>query len=131
MTRLPTFAPWRYSPTPGQIGQSSHDRTHLVFESVLAAGVAGPIDSFTVANSLGAKVVGLGRKPFQKFTWSTESLDGLPVRSASGQTIALDGKIDPRARTDAVVATAPFVDINDPLMDRREQVDVLSKAIRH
>lgn len=101
-----------------------------VYEGVLASGVAGPIDVFAAANSLGARKGGVGRERLQPLRWSVESLDGLPVRSASGQSIAVDGRIDPRRRTDAVLVTAPFVADMDAFIARREQVHALAAALR-
>ena len=101
-----------------------------VYDGILGSGVAGSVDVFTAANSLGARGVGTDGKPFRKLTWSVESLDGAPVRSVSGQSIAVDRKIDPRRRADAILLTAPFVVYMDAFMARREMVEALSKAVR-
>ena len=101
-----------------------------VYDGILGSGVAGPVDVFTAANRLGAKGIGTNGKPFRKLTWSVESLDGAPVRSVSGQSIAVDRKIDARLRADAILLTAPFVADMDAFMARREIVEALSKAIR-
>jgi transcriptional regulator GlxA family with amidase domain len=101
-----------------------------VYDGILASGVAGPIDVFTTANRLGARAATGGRKPFREILWRVESLDGRPVRAASGQSIAVDGRIDPRRRTDAIIVTAPFVADMDEFLARREQLHALSSALR-
>jgi transcriptional regulator GlxA family with amidase domain len=99
-------------------------------DGILASGVSGPIDVFNAANGLGAKGVGTGGKPFRKITWSVESLDGAPVRSASGQSIAVDRKIDARLRSDAILVTAPFSANMEAFIARRERMEALTKALR-
>jgi transcriptional regulator GlxA family with amidase domain len=93
-----------------------------VYDGIMASAVAGPVDVFTAANSLAAQSAGVGRKPLQKLSWTVESLDGRPVRTASGQSIDVDRKIDPRARADAVLVTAPFVMDMDAFLARRDQM---------
>jgi transcriptional regulator GlxA family with amidase domain len=100
-----------------------------VYDGILASGVAGPTDVFTAANRLGATAMG-GRAPFQKLLWRVESLDGRPVRTASGQSIEVDGRIDPRRRADAIIVTAPFVADMDEFLARRELLRALSSALR-
>jgi transcriptional regulator GlxA family with amidase domain len=97
-----------------------------VYDGILASGVAGPIDVFNAANQLGARE----RDAAQRFAWRVESLDGEPVKAASGQTIAVDGKIDGRKRADAVLLTAPFFSDMDAFISRREQITKLSAALR-
>ena len=97
-----------------------------VYDGILASGVAGPIDVFNAANQLGAR----RRHDAQRFAWRVESLDGQPVRAASGQNIAVDGKIDGRKGAHAILLTAPFFSDMDEFIGRREQIDKLSKALR-
>ena len=101
-----------------------------VYDGILASGVAGPIDVFAAANALAAKRAKAERDPFQQIRWRVESLDGQPVRTASGQWVAVDGKIDARKRADAIVVTAPFVADIDAFVARREQLHALSSALR-
>jgi transcriptional regulator GlxA family with amidase domain len=98
-----------------------------VYDGVLASGVASAIDIFAAANALAAgKPQGAG----PVFTWSVESLDGRPVRSASGQIIAVDRRIDDRAPSDAVLLTAPFVGDMDVFLQRRDEVLATVAALR-
>ncbi len=101
-----------------------------VYDGILASGVAGPIDVLHAANSLASKVMSDPRTPSPKFVWRVESLDGRPVRSASGQSIAVDGRIDARRRSDAILITAPFVAEMDAFLARRDEVRDLSSALR-
>lgn len=101
-----------------------------VYDGILASGVAGPIDVFNAANHLSAREGARRPDPSCMFEWRVESLDGQPVRAASGQSIAVDGKIDPRKRADAVLLTAPFFSNMDEFIRRREQFDALSSALR-
>jgi transcriptional regulator GlxA family with amidase domain len=102
-----------------------------VYDGILASGVAGPIDVFNAANHLSAKeAVAHGAKPSPAFEWRVESLDGQPITAASGQRIAVDGKIDPRKRADVVVLTAPFFSNMDDFIGRTEQVKALSSALQ-
>jgi transcriptional regulator GlxA family with amidase domain len=102
-----------------------------VYDGILASGVAGPIDVLNAANHLYAREVTRRPNPFlPMFAWRVESLDGQPVRAASGQSIAVDGKIDPRKRADAVLITAPFFSNMDEFIGRREQLNALSSALR-
>jgi transcriptional regulator GlxA family with amidase domain len=101
-----------------------------VYDGIMGSGVAGPIDIFNAANQLGARDRARGGAAFPVFTWRVESLDGLPVKAASGQSIAVDGKIDPRKRADAVLLTAPFFSNMDEFVGRREQLHALSSALR-
>src|SRR5258708_32431387 len=64
-----------------------------VYDGILASGVAGPIDVLNAANHLSAREVIRRPNPLPMFAWRVESLDGQPVRAASGQSIAVDGKI--------------------------------------
>lgn len=101
-----------------------------VHDGVLASGISAPIDVFTAANSLAARRPADGGKPFQPIAWRIESLDGRPVRAASGQEIAVDGRIDARRPADAILVTAPFIADMDAFFARREQVRALSSALR-
>ncbi|UMZ14627.1 helix-turn-helix domain-containing protein [Pseudomonas sp. MPFS] len=100
-----------------------------VYDGILASGVAGPTDVFAAANHLAARGVAGGAPAGLK--WSVESLDGAPVRSASGRSIAVDGKIDPRARADAILLTAPFVADMAAFIGNRTLVQALVEALRH
>jgi transcriptional regulator GlxA family with amidase domain len=102
-----------------------------VYDGILASGVAGPVDVFNAANHLSAREA--ARRPdstLPRFTWRVESLDGQPVRAASGQSIAVDGKIDARKRADAILLTAPFFQDMDEFVAREEQLNALSSALR-
>jgi len=101
-----------------------------VYDGILASGVAGPIDVLSAANHLRARET--SRKPdtIPLFKWYVESLDGNPVTAASGQRIAVDGKIDPRKRADAVLITAPFFSNMDEFISRSEQLNALTSALR-
>jgi transcriptional regulator GlxA family with amidase domain len=102
-----------------------------VYDGILASGVAGPIDVFNAANHLSAKeAAARGAQASPPFTWRVESLDGEPITAASGQRIAVDGKIDPRKRADAVVLTAPFFSNMDEFIGRHELVKELSAALQ-
>ncbi len=101
-----------------------------VYDGILASGVAGPIDVLNAANHLSAREVAHSRHPSPMFTWRVESLDGGPVKAASGQSISVDGKIDPRKRADAILITAPFFSNMDEFIGRRKQLNALSSALR-
>ena len=101
-----------------------------VYDGILASGVAGPVDVFSAANQFHARKAAAGTTSAPVFVWRVESLDGQPVKAASGQTIQVDGKIDPRKRADAVLLTAPFFSNIDAFIGRREQLNELSSALR-
>jgi transcriptional regulator GlxA family with amidase domain len=101
-----------------------------VYDGILASGVAGPIDVLHAANRLSGKAAARGSNPLPMFAWRVESLDGQPVKAASGQSIAVDGKIDPRKRAEAILLTAPFFSNMDEFIGRREQLNALSSALR-
>src|SRR5260370_8795265 len=63
-----------------------------VYDGILASGVAGPIDVLNAANHLSGKLAARGSKPLPMFAWRVESLDGQPVKAASGHST-------PRGRT--------------------------------
>ncbi|MEM5326131.1 helix-turn-helix domain-containing protein [Paraburkholderia sp. JHI2823] len=99
-----------------------------VYDGILASGVAGPVDVFSAANQFHARLAGAPSAPL--FAWRVESLDGQPVLAASGQTIHVDGKIDPRKKADAILLTAPFLSNIDAFIGRREELNALSSALR-
>ncbi|MFM0632187.1 type 1 glutamine amidotransferase family protein [Paraburkholderia xenovorans] len=101
-----------------------------VYEGTLASGVAGPIGVSNAASHLNRKAVACGSKPCPMVTWRVESLSGEPFTSASGQSIPVVGKIDPRKRAEAIVLTAPFFSNMDDLIGWREQLHALSSALR-
>ncbi|NIE64272.1 helix-turn-helix domain-containing protein [Burkholderia sp. Ax-1719] len=103
-----------------------------VYDGILASGVAGPVDVFNAANHFRARAAAAqsGSLSAPPLSWRVESLDGQPVTAASGQTINVDGKIDPRKRTDAVLLTAPFFSNIDEFIGQREQLNALSSALR-
>lgn len=99
-----------------------------VYDGIMASGVAGPIDVFNAANHMAAREATPPASPL--FTWRVESLDGQPVRASSGQTIAVDGKIDSRKRADAILLAAPFFADMEEFVGRREQLTALSSALQ-
>jgi transcriptional regulator GlxA family with amidase domain len=101
-----------------------------VYDGILASGVAGPIDVFSAANQFRTRKAAPGTASAPALVWRVESLDGRPVTAASGQTINVDEKIDPRKRADAVLLTAPFFSNIDEFIGRREQLNELSSALR-
>lgn len=101
-----------------------------VYDGILASGVAGPIDIFSAANHLGAREGSDSRQSAPKFTWRVESLDGGTVKAASGQSISVDGKIDPRKPADAILVTAPFFANMEKLIDGWKEIGALTSALR-
>jgi transcriptional regulator GlxA family with amidase domain len=101
-----------------------------VYDGIMASGIAGPIDVLVAANHLSAREEARRHTPSPIFAWRVESLDGQPVRSASGQSIAVDGKINPRKRADVILLTAPLFSNMDEFVGRRAQLDALSSALR-
>ncbi|WER50089.1 helix-turn-helix domain-containing protein [Cupriavidus sp. WKF15] len=101
-----------------------------VYDGILASGVAGPIDVFNAVNHLSGhrSTREGGRSP--KFSWRVESIDGQPVKAASGQIIPVDGKIDGRKRAEAILLTAPFVPDMDAFLAREDLLNTLRSAIR-
>lgn len=94
-----------------------------VYDDILASGVSGPIDVFAAANRLDTSKTG-------RFRWSIESLDGKPVRSASGQSIAVDRAIDGRTRSQAILLTAPFVLDMDAFLAHADDIAALTTALK-
>ncbi|BAX62399.1 GlxA family transcriptional regulator [Burkholderia stabilis] len=97
-------------------------------DHALASGIAAPTDIFTAANHL-APSMRAGR-PQAPFRWRIESIDGKPVRTASGQPSAVDGTIDGHSAADAIWLTAPFVADLDRLLDRPASLAPLLDALR-
>ncbi|MGM3277810.1 GlxA family transcriptional regulator [Ralstonia sp. 24A2] len=100
------------------------------YDGILASGVAGPIDVFNAANHLMDQVPTREGGRSTRFSWRVESMDGQPVTAASGQHIAVDGKIDGRKRADAILLTAPFVSDMETFLTRKDLLNVLGSAIR-
>jgi transcriptional regulator GlxA family with amidase domain len=99
-----------------------------VYDDILASSVAGSIDVFTVANAVWAERSGGGRTwPLQ---WRVESLDGKPVRTASGQVVSVDGPINARAVVDAIIVAGPFVANINRFFERAEVLNPLYAALR-
>lgn len=102
-----------------------------VYDGILASGVAGPIDVFTAANRLSQKGPGQRRRGTSPgVAWSVESLDGAPVRTASGQMVAVDGRIGGHGRADAILVTAPFLADMDAFVAQRDRLEAISVALR-
>jgi transcriptional regulator GlxA family with amidase domain len=101
-----------------------------VYDGILASGVVGPIDVFSAANHFSARDDAHRPHPSPRFTWRVESLDGNPVRAASGQSISVDGKIDSRKHADAILVTAPFFSNMDEFIGGRKEVNALTAALR-
>jgi transcriptional regulator GlxA family with amidase domain len=91
-----------------------------VYDQILASGVSGPIDVFTAANEIWVRQSGRERPVDGPFRWRVESLDGKPVRTASGQIVHVDGAINARTAADAVILTAPFVADPARFLDERQ-----------
>lgn len=102
-----------------------------VYDGILASGVAGPIDVFNAANHLSKGERAISPDALPLFEWRVESLDGQPVKAASGQSISVDGKINPRKQTDAILLTAPFVSSMDEFIGRTEQLNALCSALKY
>lgn len=101
-----------------------------VFDGVLASGISGVIDLFAAANRLWGDASKDGRAA-PLFAWRVESLDGKPVRSASGQLVGVDGAIDIRGpAVDAVIVPGPFVSDMARFLDRMSSLQTLNQAIR-
>jgi transcriptional regulator GlxA family with amidase domain len=91
-----------------------------VYDQILASGVSGPIDVLTAANEIWVRQSGRERPVDGPFRWRVESLDGKPVRTASGQIVHVDGAINARTAADAVILTAPFVADPARFLDERQ-----------
>jgi transcriptional regulator GlxA family with amidase domain len=99
-----------------------------VYDGIMASSVAGCIDVFTLANVVGAEMKGRGKMP--PLRWRVESLDGKPVRAASGQVVNVDGPINARAAADAVIVAAPFVANIEGFFASTELLNPLYAALR-
>ncbi|KVK89111.1 GlxA family transcriptional regulator [Burkholderia sp. MSMB1498] len=97
-------------------------------EHCLASGIAAPIDMLTAANHLAAED-GSERRA-RAFTWRVDSIDGNPVRTASGQIAQVDGRIDGRSAADAIWLTGPFVSDVGRLLSRPALLAPLLDALR-
>ncbi|MGY4155574.1 transcriptional regulator GlxA family with amidase domain [Bradyrhizobium sp. USDA 4461] len=105
-------------------------RIHIwVYDDILASGVAGAIDVFTAAN-----VVATQRNAFKssgpRLQWRVESLDGKAVQTASGQSVGVDGPINPRAVVDAIIVPGPFIANIDSFFERLDRAKPLFAALR-
>jgi len=99
-----------------------------VYDGILASSAAGCIDVFTLANAVWAGRNGGGKMP--PLQWRVESLDGKPVRAASGQVVSVDGPINARAAADAVIVAAPFVANLEGFLASKELLNPLYAALR-
>ncbi|AOZ10060.1 GlxA family transcriptional regulator [Cupriavidus malaysiensis] len=97
-------------------------------DHALGSGIAAPIDILLAANRLAGAAA--GGKSGAVFRWRVESLDGAPVRSAAGQMIAVDGRIDGGSAADAVWVAGPFVSDVDKLLGRPARLAPLLAALR-
>jgi transcriptional regulator GlxA family with amidase domain len=80
----------------------------------LATGISGPLDVFTVANSIAARRrKGLGDPVFE---WQVQSVGGKPVRTAAGVTIQPDARLDADAAADIVVLPGLFIESTGPAL---------------
>ncbi|WP_226816633.1 DJ-1/PfpI family protein [Burkholderia cepacia] len=97
-------------------------------DHALASGIAAPTDIFTAANHLAPSL--RNGRPQAPFRWRIESIDGKPVRTASGQAAAVDGTIDGHGTADAIWLTAPFVADLERLLARPASLAPLFDALR-
>ena len=98
-------------------------------EGALASAITTPIDILVAANLLNARRQ-IGSKPV--FSWSIESVDGAPIRTASRQIMAVDGKISARGSCAAVYVASPFLETWPGRPgDRATLVDALQRAHRN
>jgi transcriptional regulator GlxA family with amidase domain len=75
-------------------------------DGVLASAIMMPIDILVTANLLNKR----RRNSNQSlFAWSVESPNGRPIRTASGQIIAVHGNISSRRATSAIYVASPFL----------------------
>jgi transcriptional regulator GlxA family with amidase domain len=101
-----------------------------VFDEALASGVTGPTDVLTAANRLWLQknVKQATSKPL--FEWRIESITGMPVRTASGQILLVDGPIEARTHADAVIVAAPFLSDIAEFLRRLAEFRPLMTAMR-
>src|SRR4051812_6373538 len=98
-------------------------------DHALASGIAAPIDIFMAANRIDAASEN-GNRRAASFDWRVESMDGNPVRTASGQIIAVDGQINSRSSADAIWVTGPFVSDIGLFLNRPALLAPLLDALR-
>jgi transcriptional regulator GlxA family with amidase domain len=101
-----------------------------VYDGILASSVAGPIDVFTVANVVWADKNRSQHEAAPLFQWRIESLDGKPVRTASGQFVNVDGPINARSAADAVIVPGPFVADMTRFVETLDALQPLLSALR-
>lgn len=107
-----------------------------IHDGILASSALGPIDVFATANTLWSrerKPQGSGRELFR---WRLESPDGQAVRSASGQSLHVDGPIRAGSPSDAVIVLGPIVGGDPALFLRRWErlrstLHPLESALQH
>ncbi|RQR42071.1 MULTISPECIES: GlxA family transcriptional regulator [unclassified Burkholderia] len=97
-------------------------------DHALASGIAAPTDILTAANHLAPS--SRAGHPHTPFRWRIESIDGKPVRTASGQSVPVDGTIDGSSGADAIWLTAPFVADIERLLARPTRLAPLLGALR-
>src|SRR5262249_39404233 len=71
-----------------------------------------------------------GRNKPPLLQWRIESLDGKPVHTASGQSVAVDGAINARAAADAVIVPGPFIANIESFFEDPERLRPLFAALR-
>ena len=101
-----------------------------VYDGILASGVAGSIDVFTAANAVWAERHPGPRTRAPLLQWRIESLDGKPVHTASGQSVAVDGPINARGAADAVVVPGPFIANIERFFEDPDRLKPLFAALR-
>jgi transcriptional regulator GlxA family with amidase domain len=101
-----------------------------VYDGVLASGVTGPIDVFNAANTALADRHGDQHGTTPLFEWRVESLDGKPVRTASGQILNVDGPINARTAADAVIVAGPFVSDIAAFLEHADTLQPLLVGLR-
>lgn len=87
----------------------SHRITLLAFDDCLASAVIGAVDLFQAANAI-ANHMRPGAAPV--FVTRIVSVDGRPVRAASGVTLPVDGSYRARAAADAILI--PGISLIEP-----------------
>jgi transcriptional regulator GlxA family with amidase domain len=98
-------------------------------DDTLASGIAAPADVLLVANRLSAATPGTDRaKPF---SWRIESVEGAPVKTASGQQVTADGPIDGKSVAAAIWLTGPFIADVERLRADPVRFDALLAALRN
>ncbi|RKP48151.1 GlxA family transcriptional regulator [Trinickia fusca] len=100
-------------------------------EHALASGIAAPVDILMAANRLAAGSLSPSERCEKPFTWRVESIDGKPVRTASGQIVEVDGRIDGKSIADAIWLAGPFVSDIEKLLSDPKLLTPLLEALRH